>query len=68
MPLISELRRQRQVDLCEFEANPIYQVSPRAAKTVTERNPVSKKQKNKKKERKKERMHTNIVLSEYLMF
>jgi hypothetical protein len=42
MPLISALRRQRQVDLIEFEASLVYRVSSRTAR-ATQRNPVSKK-------------------------
>ena len=42
-PLIPALRRQRQVDLCEFEASLVYRARSRA---VTQRNPVSKKKKN----------------------
>ena len=34
--------RQRQVDLSEFEGSLVYIVSSRTAKTVTQRNPVSK--------------------------
>lgn len=41
-PLISALRKQRQFDLCEFEANLVYKVSSR---TAPQRNPVSKKPK-----------------------
>jgi hypothetical protein len=28
MPLISELKRQKQVDLCEFKARLVYKASP----------------------------------------
>jgi hypothetical protein len=46
--LISALRSKKQADLCEFEANPVYKVSFRTSRTVTQRNPVSKtKQTNK---------------------
>ena len=41
MPLIPALRRQRQVDLCEFEASLVYRVSSRTAR-ATQRNPVKK--------------------------
>jgi hypothetical protein len=40
MPLTPELGKQRQEDLCEFEASLIYTVNPRTART-TQRNPVS---------------------------
>ena len=43
-PLIQELRRQRQANLCEFEASLVYRVSSRTARAVTQRNPVSKNQ------------------------
>ena len=46
--MIPALRRQRQVDLCEFEGSLIYRASSRTAMAVTQRNPVSKKQKEKK--------------------
>ena len=46
--------RQRPVDLCEFEVSLVYRESSRTAKTVTQRNPASKNQKE-KKERKKEK-------------
>ena len=49
MPLISALRRQRQMDLREFKASLVYRVCSRTAR-ATQRNPVSKhknKQKNK---------------------
>ena len=41
MPLIPVLRRQRQVDLCEFEANLVYSTSSMTVR-ATQRNPVSK--------------------------
>ena len=46
MPLIAALGRQRQKDLCEFEASLLYTVSSRIARTVKQRYSVSKKQKN----------------------
>ena len=45
MPLIPALGRQRQVDLCEFEASLVYRVSSRTAR-ATQRNPVSKTKTN----------------------
>ena len=33
--------RQRQADLCEFEASLVYRVSSRTARAVSQRNPVS---------------------------
>ena len=44
MPLI--LAFGRQVDLGEFMASLVYRVSSRTVKTITQRNPVSKKTKN----------------------
>jgi hypothetical protein len=46
MPLISALGRQRQADLCEFEASLDYSVSSRTARGM-QRNPVLKKKQNK---------------------
>jgi hypothetical protein len=48
-PLIPALRRQRQADLCEFEASLVYRVSSR----TTQKNPVSNKIKQKKKQKAK---------------
>ena len=45
MPLIPALGRQRQADLCEFEASLVYKVSFRIVRAVTQRNPVLKNQK-----------------------
>ena len=46
------LRRQKQGDLCEFEANLVYKVSSRTVK-ATQRNPVLKRKKKEGKKRKK---------------
>ena len=43
------LRRQRQEDLCEFEASLYYRASSRTAR-ATQKNPFSKNQKKKKKQ------------------
>jgi hypothetical protein len=40
MPLIPALRRQRQVNLSEFEASKVYRVGSRAARTIIQRNPA----------------------------
>jgi hypothetical protein len=40
-PLIPALGRQRQEDLCEFKASPVYRVSSRTAR-ATQRNLVLK--------------------------
>jgi hypothetical protein len=42
MPLILTLRRQRQADLCEFEASLVYRASSRTGRTVVQRKPDSK--------------------------
>jgi hypothetical protein len=39
MPLIPALGRQRQADLCKFEASLVYRMSSGSAR-VTQRNPV----------------------------
>ena len=49
MPFIPALTRQMQTDLYEFETNLVYKVSLRTARVVTQRNPVSKKQKKEEK-------------------
>jgi hypothetical protein len=41
MPLIPELGRQKQANLCELEASLVYRASSRTAK-ATQRSPVSK--------------------------
>ena len=50
MPLIPALRRQRQEDLCEFEAKLIYRVSSRTAR-ATYRETLSRKTKTQNKPR-----------------
>ena len=47
--LILALVRQRQLDLCEFKASMVYKVSFRTARTVTQRNSVSKTKQTKQK-------------------
>ena len=41
-PFISVLRRQRQVDLCEYKASLVYRVSFRTARAIIERNTILK--------------------------
>ena len=48
MPLIPALARQRQADLCRFEASLVYRVSSRTGFNATRRNPVSKNKNNNK--------------------
>jgi hypothetical protein len=43
MCLIPALGRQRQADLCEFEASLIYKESSRTARAVTQRNKTEEK-------------------------
>jgi hypothetical protein len=43
-PLIPALGRQRQVDLCEFEASLVYRMSSRTARAI-QRNPCLEKTK-----------------------
>ena len=49
MPLIPALGRQRQEDLCEFEASLVYTVSSRTGSIATEK-PYLEKPKKEKKE------------------
>jgi hypothetical protein len=51
MPLILVLRCQRQADLCELKASPIYRVLSRIASIVTQEKPCPKE-----KEEKEEKM------------
>ena len=46
MSLIPALRRQRQVDLCEFKANLVYGASSRPVSKATERKPILKNKNN----------------------
>jgi hypothetical protein len=47
-------RRQRQADLCGFQASLIYRASSRSTRTI-HKNPVSRKNPKRKKKRKEER-------------
>jgi hypothetical protein len=59
-PLIPELGRQRQADLCEFKVSQVYKARARIAKAIsTQRNPFSKKKKQKKKNKKKKTKSTH---------
>ena len=53
--MIPALGRQRQADLCEFETSLVYRASSMTGSKATQRNSVSKIQKEREKERKKER-------------
>ena len=54
MPLSPALRRQRQGDLCEFQASLDYRVNSKTAR-ATQRKLVSKKKKNPNKKKKKKK-------------
>ena len=54
MSLILEVRRQRQVDHCEFKASLVYTSSSRTARVI-QRISVLKEKRERKKERKKGR-------------
>jgi hypothetical protein len=58
-PFIPALGRQRQADLCEFDASLVYKVSFRTAR-ATQRNPVYKNQKNQSNKQTKKN-HTNPI-------
>jgi hypothetical protein len=47
-PLLPVLGRQRQEDLCEFEASLVYIMSSRTARAIW-RDPISKEKKKRKK-------------------
>ena len=49
MPLIPAFRKQRQVDLCDFEVSLVYKVSFRTARTGLFREALSQKNKTKQK-------------------
>ena len=53
MPLIPALRRQRQrqVDLCEFEASLVYRVSSRTGSKAIGKHCFKRKKERKKRER-----------------
>ena len=56
MPLISALRKQKQVDLSEFEASLIYRASSRTARD-SQRNCHQKKKKKKKNHKKQTKIN-----------
>lgn len=47
-PLTPALKKQRQVDLCDFMASPVYKTSSTTARALTQRNPVLRYQNNNK--------------------
>ena len=47
LPSITAFQRQRQTDLCEFEASLVYRVNSRTVRAVTQRNCISKLKKEK---------------------
>jgi len=52
-PLIPAIRKQRQIDLCVFEASLVYRMSSKTP-GLLHRETLSQKKKRKKKERKEE--------------
>ena len=50
-PLIEALGRQKQVDLCEFEVSLVCRVNSRTSRAVTQRDPGSKRKKEREKKR-----------------
>jgi hypothetical protein len=54
MSLVLTLGRQRQADLCEFEASLVYRVRSRAARGYTEK-PCLRKQKQRQQQQQKPR-------------
>ena len=67
MPLIPALRRQRQMDLCQFKASLIYRVSSRTARAI-QRSPVLKKKKYEKKRKEKKPLCHRNMLNPYLLY
>ena len=65
MPVIPAHRRQRQVDLCEFQSSLVYRVSSRADRT-TQRNPILKIQKTKNKTKHPPNIYTYICIYKYI--
>lgn len=49
--LLPAFRRQMQADFCEFQASLVYEMSSRTVRKVTQRNPISNKQKQANKTR-----------------
>ena len=49
MPLIPALRRQSQVDLCEFEASLVYRASAMTGSKATEKPSLKEQKQNKTK-------------------
>ena len=54
MSLIPAPERQRQVDLCEFEASLVYKASSRTGRTVTQRSPITREKKKEERKKRKE--------------
>lgn len=64
MPLIAALSRQKQVDLCGFEANLIYkEIYWMARVRVAQKSPVWKHKKNKNKEKKRKITQTHTLIT-----
>ena len=60
MPFIPALRRQRQADLCEFEATLVYRASSRTGSNATEK-PCLENLKKKKKEKEKRKTKKSFL-------
>jgi hypothetical protein len=65
VPLIPVLRRQRQMDVCEFKASLVYRVSSRIARAI-QRNPILKT-KNKQKTSKQISLTVESIFNVFLM-
>ena len=61
MPLIPALGKQKQADLCEFKTSLVYKENSRTASAVTQKNAVSKKQKQTKPTSEKEELNYNLL-------
>ena len=55
MPLIAAVRRQRQADLCEFEANSIYRATSRTGSKATEKPGLEDRDRERQRQRDKQR-------------
>jgi hypothetical protein len=71
MSLIPVLRRQRQIDLCEFKSSMLYMVSSRTAKAMLKRRRRRRKRRKKRRKRrnkgkKEEEMFKETMVSIYM--
>lgn len=63
-PLTPALVRQREAGLSELEVSLVYKVSFKTTRTVTQRNPVSKKKKKERRKKKKEKEKSFFLAQE----